>query len=1134
MNQKSTFKKVFAALFLSTTALAANATSYLTENFDYTVGDLYNQGGWVKFGTQTENPIQIVSGGLTYSGYQDEAVGGRVSITNPQNSNEQDLHKRFTENDGIYSGAIYMAALINVKSVDGDQFILAFDGRTKNSEIVDGKSTSNYWRLFLSKGTADDTFKFGLAKNKASITAASSTEYNLNTTYLVVLKYEFVDGSPNDVFSLYVNPATASEPTTADASTYEGTDATTIANGSKSDYGIGGVVIMQNGSDAKGGPEFDLDAIRIADSWADLFSGGSEGSEGGGGEVTTASITAPESVDFGYSVTGYALTQTINVKAKGLTEGITLSTPTNSVFTLSAETIDKEAAMSAAGADVVVTFNPTAEGDFSGSFTLTSEGADTKTVNITAGASAASAIPTASALNNQAASDALLFRYSGKAIVTYIDTTNKKVYAQDMTGAFAIDYQYVETAGVNVGDQITNVVGMRQDSFGAPEFLLQGLPIQVLSTDNSKTPTEVTLSDILSDPLSYIYRLVTVSNVKIEAEEGATFSTSGLNISDGEKSGKLLPFANSDLIGTAVPTGTITLTGICRSATIASISPRNTEDLQLGAPAFDVTLDYTYTGDPIALNTPTVVKRYKVAAENLTTEAQVYLTGTNKGMFSVSTESIAAGSSNVTVEVTYTPTAIGKHLGRINFDVTPSELSGGENFQFYAYDPENLPTITVNDTPEEFTAKPSETQEQKITITTANFVDYGSIKVMGDSNGAFRINNTMLLKTGDTNLTITFAPLTEGEYTERIEFSGLMAETQYLTVTGKCEGEKPVETTEGDELNLTTENPLTLLNEDFSGIGDNNKPLSLQGWCNVAAEGTRAWWNYSFADDGNKAAKVTAYDSKVAAGESTDCQMLLVTPPLDFVNSASKILTFRVMGHNLLENQSDLLEVLYMDMADGELYTQAFKDLNIPATADYNDEWIDYVIDLENSELADVFFIGFRFTSSRGVDNSAIYYIDDVTYGRTDVPQIKPEVTEMAFETELNKSHQESVYVRGLNLTSNIKASIGGDNPSKFSLATTTLPAEGGELQFTFLSEEVGVHSAYIALESTGAPTAYILLTVNNKQGSGISAILPDANGKFTVVNTQGVTLLRTANATELQSLAPGIYIVNGKKYVVK
>jgi hypothetical protein len=1133
MSQRSTFKKVLAALFLSSTAFAANATSYLTENFDYTVGDLYNQGGWVKFGTQTANPIQIVSGGLTYSGYQDEAVGGRVSITNPQNSNEQDLHKRFTENDGIYSGAIYMAALINVKSVDGDQFILAFDGRTKNSEIVDGKSTSNYWRLFLSKGTADDTFKFGLAKNKASITAASSTEYNLNTTYLVVLKYEFVDGSPNDVFSLYVNPATASEPTTADASTYEGTDATTISNGSKSDYGIGGVVIMQNGSSAKGGPEFDLDAIRIADSWTDLFSGGSEGGEGGG-EVTTASITAPENIDFGYSVTGYALSQTINVKATGLTEDITLSTPANSIFTLSAESIDKEAAMSAAGADVVVTFNPTAEGEFSDSFTLTSEGAETKTVSIKAGASAASAIPTASALNNQAASDELLFRYTGRAIVTYIDTTNKKVYAQDMSGAFAIDYQYVETAGVNVGDQITNVVGMRQDSFGAPEFLLSGFPIQVLSTDNNKTPTEVTLSDILTDPLSYIYRLVTVSNITIDAEDGATFSTSGLNISDGEKSGKLLPFANSNLIGTAVPTGTITLTGICRSATIASISPRNTDDLQLGAPSFEVTLDYTYTGDPIALNTPTVVKRYTVAAENLTSEAQVYITGTNRGMFSVSTASIGTGSSNVTVEVTYTPTAIGKHQGRINFDVTPSDLSGGENFQFYAYDPDNLPSITINDTPEEFAAKPTETQEQKITITTANFVDYGSIKVMGDSNGAFRINNTMLLKTGDTNLTITFAPTAEGEYTERIEFSGLMAETQYLTVTGKCQGEKPTETTEGDELNLTTENPLTLLNEDFSGIGDNNKPLSLEGWCNVAAEGTRAWWNYSFADDGNKAAKVTAYDSKVVAGESTDCQMLLVTPPLDFVNSASKILTFRVMGQNLRDDQTDQLDVLYMDMEDGTLYSEALQGLNIPASSDYNGEWIDYVIDLEQNQLSDVFFIGFRFTSSRGVDNSAIYYIDDVTYGRTDVPLIKPEVTEMDFDAVLNKTSQESVYVNGLNLTSPIKASIGGDNPSKFSLITTTLPAEGGELQFTFLSEEEGIHSAYIALESTGAPTAYILLTVNNKKDSGISAILPDANGKFTVVNTQGVTLMRTADATQLQTLAPGIYIVNGKKYVVK
>lgn len=69
-----------------------------------------------------------------------------------------------------------------------------------------------------------------------------------------------------------------------------------------------------------------------------------------------------------------------------------------------------------------------------------------------------------------------------------------------------------------------------------------------------------------------------------------------------------------------------------------------------------------------------------------------------------------------------------------------------------------------------------------------------------------------------------------------------------------------------------------------------------------------------------KAAKITAYDSKVETGNGTPCQMMLVTPPLDFVNSASKLLTFRIMGDMLLESQTDLLEVCYIDMAENDMY----------------------------------------------------------------------------------------------------------------------------------------------------------------------------------------------------------------------
>jgi hypothetical protein len=321
------------------------------------------------------------------------------------------------------------------------------------------------------------------------------------------------------------------------------------------------------------------------------------------------------------------------------------------------------------------------------------------------------------------------------------------------------------------------------------------------------------------------------------------------------------------------------------------------------------------------------------------------------------------------------------------------------------------------------------------------------------------------------------------------------------------------------------------MNESFDST-EKNKPVKLTGWTNVAIEGTRAWWGYKFEDDGNSAAKVTAYDSKVAPGEGSDCQMVLITPPLDYVNAASQILTFRIMGQNLLENQSDELSVMYLDLADGELYAQTLDGMSIPATADENDTWVDYVVDLSGKELADVFFIGFKFKSTRGVDNAAVYYVDDVTWGRTDVPQIKPAQSSVSETAEVNTPKEIALSAVGLNLTENIKLSISGNNPSRFSLDKTTLPAEGGDFVVTFNSDEVGVHSAYIVLESAGAPVAYIDIEVNNT--SGVTTITADANGLYNVYNVLGVKVKSTHDASELRELPAGIYIVNNKKLVIK
>lgn len=56
----------------------------------------------------------------------------------------------------------------------------------------------------------------------------------------------------------------------------------------------------------------------------------------------------------------------------------------------------------------------------------------------------------------------------------------------------------------------------------------------------------------------------------------------------------------------------------------------------------------------------------------------------------------------------------------------------------------------------------------------------------------------------------------------------------------------------------------------------------------------------------------------------------------------------------------------------------------------------------------------------------------------------------------------------------------------------------------------------------------------NLKAGSGLTSIEADENGLFTVVSVDGKVILKDAKASELENLAKGLYIINGKKTMIK
>ena len=840
---------------------------------------------------------------------------------------------------------------------------------------------------------------------------------------------------------------------------------------------------------------------------------------------------SPSTVGFNYVFIGNTYTQTVNIKAKNLRGDITLNGMTTGEVELSATTITKSEAESAEGYDLTITLTPTDENIYQETVELNTQDADMVTLSIYWAAMATTDVADIATLKAKPTDDYTNYKYTGEAIVTGIG--KKYIYMQDATGGLALNDNYGDFPTVKVGDKISGFVVNTVSSWGAINAQpVQGTGIEILAENQTVEPVVTTLADLKANAKSLHAKLVKVANVTFTENAGETFNADMVNpkINDGTEEGRFNVFES--IHGVTVPTEAVTIIGVSTSASAAVVGARTADDFitaVTGEPALNITEEVLFEGTAAPINVATEYEKLKVEAANLPSAVSIYITGTDGKMFSLSTEEIPAGTSTTDVIVTYTPTKVGKHTARINFESADMpELNTAFTLNTVCIDPANPPTIIVEpmELPE-FSAKVGEQQQQTLKVTTKGLPDYGKVKIMGEGEGAFLINNTMLMTEMEQTLTVTFKPKAEGTFTERLEFSALEAETFYVTITGTTSGGADPGDKEGDDLPLTAENPLTLLNENFDNI-TNNKPISIEGWKNVAMEGKRAWWGSDA--DGEKTAKVTAYDSNVEIGKATPCEMLLVTPPLDFVNSKTKMFTFRVMGNLLTEGMTDLLELCYIDLEGGEMNVFPV-ELTMPNIADLNNEWQEYHLNLEGQDLADVFFMGFRFKSQLGRENSAIYYIDDVTYGRDDLPMITPSATQLAFEsTKGATTVSEEITLETLNTTEPITLSLGGPNKSNFELTVTELPATGGKFAVKFQSDEIGVHEAYVKVSSRGAADVYIPVSVNNKDNSGIVSITFEASPDVTVYDLSGravKTVKECKNYRQaIDGIAAGTYIL--------
>lgn len=1174
---KKIYKSISAMFAMLLVALVTPAAAFAQwswhDNFeDYGVGDeLVGSGGWMQYGSQSNNPVKIVGEQLSYDGYPGGVKGKSISLTSGEPSDGlysvcQKVYAVFNKNEdpenkvyGITSGSVYFSALIKVNAIMGNyQYFASFLTRNM-SDFVDKATGAERGKIYARANTGNTGYQLGINPSAMATKTAYTSDLEYGKTYLMVVKYtinEELNGK--DGMSLYINPVDfTEEPSEPTARIATGELSGGIMQNLRLGLcGLQALELRQTASSVNSGVQAELGCIRVADTWAGLF-------QAGAAEDAPRISAVPGNVDFGNLLQGSEIEKIVKVRGRNLTGDVSLSLPEGSDVSISSVEAPAAAVMSEEGFSLTVKLTAKDPSQKSAQIVLSSEGAEDVKVNLSWNTLPVTEVETLKDFNAlEITDDRSIYRLKSGVVLTHLQTllVDDEVemvqlempafHMQDKDGGTVFVDRYLQLATEYVrGDSIVGLIG-----YGAPGKLygVEGnvwVPVDVkmgtlLSSGNVAVPVEATLAELKNSPAQYLNRLVRVSGVTVkDADSESVFTSQPMALTDDTDEVAMHLFSGSDLLGESVPMEELTVTGLFTSLKAPVLRPRDKEDITDCKPAlsFDNT---TFTRAEGKVGETTEVGTIHISARNLPGNITIDLTGAGAAHFSVSANTIKVGTSETDLVISYVPSAAGVHTANLLLDcpsapellpVSMIRLSG------IAMDPQNPPVVSID--PAEIPAFPAtnigETQEQTVVVKSANLPDYGKI-AFKSASGNFRISNTMILKNSGENgsvLKITFAPRTAGELKDTLLFTAYGVDTIAVKLQGTGIDPSALSETEGDELPLDATHPLTLLNETFGGA-EHNKPLSIEGWKNLAVDGTCAWWGYEFpetdASAGEKVAKVTPYDSKIEVGEGTPCRMMLVTPALDFRNAASKIFTFRVRGDYLADGQSDRLELVYIALDGEEMRTSLVGGFSMPATADESGQWQEYHIDLTDLELDDVFFMGFSFTGTRGTDNAATYYIDDVSYGRTDLPVIRPSVPEVALYAAPGvDAVSEPVEVVTENLNEPVSLTLVGADKGKFTLSAATLPAEGGSFTVTFNDDEEGSYEVLVKIASRGAADKYV--AVKTTCLTGMAGVQTAETDGVTVYDAAGrVVLSGTMPSQAASKLPAGVYIMKSGNKVRK
>lgn len=239
-------KKTLLALIMMVSVVTLNAQLLKYEGFDYPVNDTLPQHGWV--GINSGDSIVVVNGSLDYTGLV-PSVGNKIAF----GSFGRDYQYLITSQA---TGTVYMSYILKVTDITSlDATGGYFTGL--------GASTTNFCATtWTKKGTTG--YFIGLnARTTAAYTTWDTQEFATGTTVFVVVSYEMISGTTNDIAKMWINPASTSFGTaTPPAATI------TITNGGTDLTPLERFFIRQDSPTET--PDLEMDEIRVGMTWADV------------------------------------------------------------------------------------------------------------------------------------------------------------------------------------------------------------------------------------------------------------------------------------------------------------------------------------------------------------------------------------------------------------------------------------------------------------------------------------------------------------------------------------------------------------------------------------------------------------------------------------------------------------------------------------------------------------------------------------------------------------------------------------------------------------------------------------------------------------------------------------------------